>query len=96
MSEIKVDFGHLSTAADSLGTTARQIEQHLQELENTLKPLVSTWQGAAQEAYHSAQTEWDQAARNLQEICAKMGMAVNTANDAYQQGEKSNAARFGG
>jgi 6 kDa early secretory antigenic target len=96
MGEIKVDFGHLSQAADSLGNTAKQIEQHLHELEQTLKPLVNSWQGAAQEAYHSAQAEWDKAAQNMQEICAKMGMAVNTANESYQQGEKSNAARFGG
>lgn len=96
MSEIKVDFGHLSQAADSLSQTAKQIENHLHELEQMLKPLIQTWTGSAQEAYHSAQADWDKAAQNLQEITAKMGMAVNTANEQFQQGEKSNAARFGG
>lgn len=96
MSEIRVDFGQLSAAADHLGQTAKQIEGHLHELEQTLKPLVSTWQGGAQEAYHQAQAEWDKAAQNLQEITAKMGMAVNAANEAYTQGEKANTARFGG
>jgi early secretory antigenic target protein ESAT-6 len=96
MGEIKVDFGHLSQAADDLGKTASKIEQELHELEQSLKPLINTWQGAAQEAYHQAQDEWDKAAKNMQEICAKMGMAINTANEAYQQGEKRNAGRFGG
>jgi WXG100 family type VII secretion target len=96
MGEIAVNFGQLSDAADNLGQTANKIQSELDELEQMLKPLVSTWEGAAQEAYMAAQAEWDKAAKNMQEICAKMGMAVNTANDAYQQGEKRNAGRFGG
>jgi 6 kDa early secretory antigenic target len=96
MGQIQVDFGQLSSAADHLGQTAKQIENHLHELEQTLKPLISTWTGGAQEAYHQAQAEWNKAAQNMQEITAKMGMAVNAAHDAYQQCEKANTARFGG
>ncbi|CAM05947.1 early secretory antigenic target protein ESAT-6 [Saccharopolyspora erythraea NRRL 2338] len=94
--EIKVDFGQLSQAADDLGQAATKIQGELDELEQMLKPLVSTWEGQAQEAYRQAQEEWDKAAANMQEIAAKMGMAVSTANEAYQQGESRNAARFGG
>lgn len=96
MGEIKVDFGQLSQAADDLGQAASKIQSELDELEGFLKPLVATWEGAAQEAYVAAQQEWDKAAQNMQEIAAKMGMAVSAANESYQQGEKRNAARFGG
>jgi early secretory antigenic target protein ESAT-6 len=96
MGEIKVDFQQLSQAADDLGKTAAHIQQELDELENFLKPLIATWEGSAQEAYKAAQDEWDKAAKNMQEICAKMGMAVNTANENYQAGEKKNAGLFGG
>ena len=71
-------------------------EAELDELENMLKPLVSTWEGQAQEAYRAAQEEWDKAAQNMIEIAAKMGMAVNAANESYQAGEAKNAGRFGG
>lgn len=94
MAEIKVDFNQLGQAADHLSQTAKKIENELNELEQLLKPLVSTWQGAAQEAYRAAQSEWDKAAKNMQETTAKMGMAVNAAKEAYQQGEKANASRF--
>lgn len=94
MGEIKVDFNQLGQAADHLSQTAKKIESELNELEQMLKPLVSTWQGSAQEAYRSAQAEWDKAAKDMQETTAKMGMAVNAAKDAYQQGEKTNASRF--
>lgn len=93
--EIRVNFGQLSQAANDLQQTSKQIENELNELEQFLKPLVATWEGEAQQAYQAAQDEWDKAAKNMQEICAKMGMAVNTANEAYQSGEKKNAARFG-
>lgn len=96
MGEIKVDFGQLSQAADDLGQASQKIQSELDELENFLKPLVAAWEGAAQEAYTAAQAEWDKAAQNMQEIAAKMGMAVSAANDSYQQGEKRNAGRFGG
>ena len=83
--------------------TGEQREAHraegqaeLDQLESYLKPLIQTWEGAAQEAYYAAQREWDKAAANMQEITAKMGMAVNAANEAYQAGERRNAARFGG
>lgn len=94
MSEIRVNFGQLSQAAHDLEGTAKKIESELHELEQFLKPLVASWEGEAQQAYQAAQDEWDKAAQNMQEICAKMGMAVNAANEAYQQGEKKNAARF--
>ncbi|GAA4844252.1 WXG100 family type VII secretion target [Saccharopolyspora rosea] len=96
MGEIKVDFGQLSQAADDLGKTASKIEQELDQLEQFLKPLIATWEGSAQEAYHRAQDEWNKAAHNMREIAAKMGMAVHAANEAFQQGEHRNAARFGG
>ncbi|WP_433870267.1 WXG100 family type VII secretion target [Saccharopolyspora sp. CA-218241] len=96
MGEIKVDFGQLSQAADDLGQTATKIQSELDELEQMLKPLVETWDGAAKEAYYAAQREWDQAAKNMQEITAKMGLAVGAANESYQAGEKRNAQRFGG
>ncbi|KEI45176.1 WXG100 family type VII secretion target [Saccharopolyspora rectivirgula] len=94
--EISVNFAALSQAADDLSQTSQKIQAELDQLESYLKPLIQTWEGAAQEAYYAAQREWDKAAANMQEITAKMGMAVNAANEAYQAGERRNAARFGG
>lgn len=96
MGEIKVDFNQLGSLADNLNSTASKIQGQLDELEQMLKPLISTWEGSAQEAYHQAQREWDQSAQRMQEITAKMGAAVNVARESYQQGEQRNAGMFGG
>ncbi len=91
---IKVNFAQLSQASDDLGAVSRKIQAELDELEQKLKPLVETWGGGAMEAYRGAQVEWDNAAREMVETAAKMGVAVNTANEAYQAGEKKNVGRF--
>lgn len=96
MGVIKVNFGQLSAAADHLGQTANKIQDQLHQLEQTLKPLVSSWEGGAQESYNRAQAEWNKAAQNLHEITSKMGIAVNAANEAFNAGEKANTQRFGG
>jgi ESAT-6 family protein len=96
MSEIAVDFGQLQQAADDLQAAAQKIEGELNDLESKIQRLVSTWEGDAQEAYHAAQKEWDEEAARMQATAAKMGMAVNAANESFQAGEKKNAGRFGG
>lgn len=91
---IKVNFAQLSQASDDLGAVSRKIQAELDELEQKLRPLVETWTGTAKEEYHRAQAEWDKAAVEMVETAAKMGVAVSTANEAYQVGEKKNAGRF--
>ncbi len=96
MGEIKVNFGELDAAAGHLNQTSSKIQQELHDLEGFLRPLIETWDGQAKEEYFHAQQEWNKAAQNLHEICAKIGVAVRTANESYQQGERRNAGRFGG
>ncbi|NHD16640.1 MULTISPECIES: WXG100 family type VII secretion target [Actinopolyspora] len=96
MPEIQVNFGQLSAGAESLNQAATKIQSELDELEQMLKPLIETWDGAAKEQYYEAQRKWTESAQNMREIAAKMGMAVNAANESYQAGERANAAKFGG
>ncbi len=96
MGEMKVDFGALAQASDDLRKTADNIDNELNQLESALKPLIASWEGSAQEAYGAAQMEWDKAAANMKEIAAKMGLAVKTAGEQYEQGEKKNAQSFSG
>ncbi|MCC5698132.1 WXG100 family type VII secretion target, partial [Klebsiella pneumoniae] len=47
--EISVNFAALSQAADDLSQTSQKIQAELDQLESYLKPLIQTWEGAAQE-----------------------------------------------
>jgi ESAT-6 family protein len=92
--EIKVSFGGLSAGADSIGASANQIQQQLDDLKARLAPLVASWTGTAATDYQAFQKQWDTAAADLQQVLAQIGVALRTANEDYQDGERNNAARW--
>lgn len=91
---IKVSFGALQSAAGSISSNAAKVQGSLDDLKSYLQPLVSTWTGAASEAYTAHQAKWDQAAADLQQVLAAIGTATQQAAEDYQTGEKTNTARW--
>jgi len=94
MGEVLVTFGEIEAGRGNVATTANKVQQTLDELKQFLAPLVSTYTGAAAEGWQAKQAEWDKAAADIQQILASIGVALGTANDAYQQAEHSNAQRW--
>lgn len=91
---IKVSFGALQSAAGSISSNAAKVQGSLDDLKSYLQPLVSTWMGAAAEAYNAHQAKWDAAAADLQQVLAAIGTAVNQAAEDYTAGERTNTARW--
>lgn len=94
MAEIKVTFGALEAAGGNITSAATKVQTSLDDLKSYLQPLVSTWTGEAQTTYLQLQQKWDQAAADLQQVLHSIGVAVHTANSAYNAGERANTARF--
>ncbi len=92
--EILVTFGEISNAQSSVAATSRNMNQELDDLKSFLAPLVATWTGQAAEDYQVKQREWDDAAAQLNQVLGQVGVALGTANDNYQQAERSNAAKW--
>jgi len=90
MGEIKVNFGSLSGGAAGIAASYRTLVSTLEDLEHQLAPMVSTWTGDAQQAYHQQKQKWDQAAAAMSTILNQMGQAVDQAHSNYQSAEKSN------
>ncbi|GAA4000500.1 MULTISPECIES: WXG100 family type VII secretion target [Allokutzneria] len=89
--DIKVQFGSLAEAQGNIASTSTKLGTQLGELKSDLAPLAASWTGAASDNYKRAQREWDEAAKALQEILAKVGVALGHANDNYQDGERKAA-----
>ncbi|MHA6792753.1 WXG100 family type VII secretion target [Pseudonocardia bannensis] len=94
MSEIKVAFGELAVAQQNVAGTAHRIAGRLDELKRFLAPLAATWEGQAATDYQARQRQWDTAAADLAAVLARIGVALGTANDSYQQVEQLNARRW--
>ena len=94
MPEIKVTFGALEVARTDVGATANRISGQLEELKRFLAPMVAGWEGQAATEYQATQRRWDMAAADLAAVLARIGVALGTANESYQQVERANAARW--
>lgn len=94
MSEILVTFGEIANGQQSVATTARNVDQQLADLRGFVQRLTSTWTGGAAESYQAKQAQWDAAAAALNQVLNQIGVALGTANENYQQAERSNASRF--
>ena len=65
MSEIKYEFGAISSAAADINATSGRINSTLADLKARLQPMVSTWEGESAVAYNQAQAKWDNASQEL-------------------------------
>ena len=94
--QIRVTFGALDTAEADLSTAHATMGQRLAELRADIAPMVATWEGSAQAAYHGHQTRWDSAWDELTSALAEFRRATGVAHGDYRAGESANTARFGG
>lgn len=92
---IRVEFGALQHAGDSISNALRALESQLAELERDAAPLVATWQGDAQQAYQVRQTRWREAAQGLSVMLRDIKRALDESAVEYASTENRNTSLFG-
>jgi 6 kDa early secretory antigenic target len=91
---LKVSFVALNEAHSDLGRAIGQLTSQLDDLDRAARPLVATWQGAAQEAYSTHQAAWTRASNDLKAILANIQRALGESLQEYQATESRNARKF--
>lgn len=94
MSDLKVNFGGLATAAADIQSGAGNIESRLNDMDQSLAPLLANWSGEASTSYEAARAKWTTAITDMKALLAQIGQAVTTSNEDYQATERANAARW--
>ncbi|MET9228746.1 WXG100 family type VII secretion target [Lentzea sp. NPDC003310] len=92
---IKVGFAALADASSQISSAHNKISGELEALEGRVKAMMAGYDGESSEAYHAAQVQWDTAASDLAQVLSSIGVAVQQAGEAYQEGERKNASRWG-
>jgi ESAT-6 family protein len=96
MSDIlRVEFGALQHASDSITTALRTLQQQLEQLERDAAPMVSHWEGDAKAAYHERQTRWRESANNLSVMLRDIKRALDESAADYLRTERHNQSLFG-
>ena len=94
MSDLKVNFGGLATAAADIQAGAGQIEARLNDLDQSLQPLRANWSGEAAASYEAARAKWTAAISDIKVLLNDVGRAVDASGQDYQATERSNASRW--
>ena len=84
---IAVTFEHMRNAADSVRSTAAEIDNQLSDLQRTLSPVVAGWTGRAAEGFQYQHQLWIQAATDLHSVLAQVATMLAESHDTYQDTE---------
>jgi len=89
-----VNFGALQQASADIQKAVSTLQGQLDQLEKDAGPLVTTWEGEAQQAYAQRQATWRAASQDLQNILQNIKGAVDQSADDYLSTEKQATQRF--
>jgi len=92
--KLVINFGSLAQAAQDINSAINSMESELSNCEQAAQPLISTWEGAAQEAYGIRQQRWRTAAGDLTQMLRDIKAAVEDSASNFQQAEDRNRALF--
>lgn len=92
----KVNHAGLAGTADDLMGIVNRIDARMNDLEQELAPLRSSWVGEAQEAYRMAKSRWDGAVTDMRDLLLHTSQQVTRSNAEYRAADARGARSFGG
>ncbi|WP_032769061.1 WXG100 family type VII secretion target [Streptomyces sp. CNS654] len=92
---IDVQYSTVRNSIEELKQQTQQIITTLNNLEDELKPLVTSWEGDDQAMYRGVQAEWDQATKNMALLLGDSGELVQSIHDNHSRDERRSADNWG-
>lgn len=87
---IVVTFASIAEASQNVNRTYANLDQKLNDLKQSLQPIVESWTGAAAAAYQEKQAQWDSAQTDLGNVLKQIGQVLEAAHDSYTATESAN------
>jgi len=91
---LHTNFAALEQAAYDISSTMTRLDNGLEELAGTLRPMVDTWDGDAQQAFKERQKKWTQAADAIQRILLDWKDKTKAAQERAAATETQNASSY--
>ena len=92
---IDVQYPVVRNAIEELMNQTQQIITTLNNLEDELRPLVTSWEGDDQQMYRNVQAEWDQATKTMPLLLGDSGALVQSIHDNHSRDERKSADNWG-
>lgn len=81
--DLKVNAAALEQGAADIKRGVAKIQDQLQSLHRLLAPLREDWTGESQQAYQTAQDQWNAAATDMSRLASDIGDAVMRSKQNY-------------
>jgi early secretory antigenic target protein ESAT-6 len=94
MTYLHTNFAAVEQAASDIQATMGRLEAGLQDLAASLRPLVDTWDGSAQESFNVRQARWTNAAESIQRILLDWRAKTEAAHLRAVATEQQNKSFF--
>jgi WXG100 family type VII secretion target len=91
----KVVFGQMEQSQADFASAYSSLQGTISTLDGQLRGSLAEWDGAAQQAYHSAKAVWDSAMADMGTVLNQLGVVIGTANENYTAAEAANARMWG-
>ncbi|MBX6356539.1 MAG: WXG100 family type VII secretion target [Micromonosporaceae bacterium] len=92
--QLVVDFNAMHQAAADIQSAINKLTSDLDQLNQDAQPLVQTWSGPAQAAYHQRQQIWTNAANDLAQMLRDIQKALVESTADYNATENRNRDLF--
>jgi ESAT-6 family protein len=83
-----VQFGAMQSAEQAFMQIYSQLTSELEDLQRQLQSGLAEWTGAAREAYHQAQAQWNASAARMGQVLSQLGTVIGESNANYQGTEQ--------
>ena len=93
---IRVNFGSVSAAADSIERIQKSIDGQLDQLLSYCNSATSQWTGTTRDAYRTLQADWDRTAAELNANLREIANGVRTSHGNFSSAEQRNTNTWNG
>lgn len=91
---LRADSAVMKTAASNVNAIVADMKSTISSLSNEVQQAASYWKGSAQTKYQAAMAEWNNVAEKLKSALDAMSDNLNTNANQYAAAEDANAGQF--
>ena len=94
MESMSVRPEQVTVLAGEIDRGANGIQNELDQLDSQVKTLIGQWDGAAQQSYHVAQTEWNKSLTAIRELLTQFAGKTREISSQYVDSDNRSARHF--
>jgi WXG100 family type VII secretion target len=81
--DILVNYGAVANVEDVLKASDQAVQQVLDQVNQSIQPMLNSWQGSSQDVYRQVQAKWNQDLTDMQSVLSKYAPTLDEMKINY-------------